>query len=405
MITKNLIPITICFIIISLAIAITGCTSSPPTGPTSTPTPVPTYTPLPNIIKIAAGGNHGLAIQNGGTVYAWGNNNKGQLGVGDKITFAYGAKQISPSILNSVTAIAAGNEHSLAVNGGTVYAWGENSNGQLGNDSNTPSYTPVQVISATIPTITTVAAGAQHSLALASDKTVWAWGANTYGQLGTGNNDASKVPVKITSLTDVKAIAANGDYSLALKTDGTVWAWGRNDYGQLGISPKSDNNNTPVQVGGTGFTGVKAIAAGWVHCIALKDDGTIWTWGYNGYGQLGTGNNTDKLSPTPITATGISEISAGFHHSIALGSGAVSVWGSNHDDNLGDGYLGVSPAPYCYTPTNIAGLNNVSAIAGGFAYSIVLKSDGTVYAWGTSTTGNPTNSKSKTPVQVYYQTN
>jgi alpha-tubulin suppressor-like RCC1 family protein len=405
MITKNLIPITICFIIISLAIAITGCTSAPPTGPTLTPTPVPTYVPLTSIGKIAAGVNHGLAINNTGTaLYAWGSNSRGQLGVGDKITFAFGAKQVSASILNNVTAIAAGNEHSLAVNGGTVYAWGENSNGQLGNDSNTPSYTPVQVISVTIPTITTVAAGAQHSLALASDKTVWAWGANTYGQLGTGNNDASKVPVKIPSLTNVIAIAANSNYSLALKNDGTVWAWGRNDYGQLGISPKSDNNNTPVQVGGAGFTGVTAIAAGWTHGVALKG-GTVWTWGYNGYGQLGTGNSSESLSPIPITATGISEIAAGFYHSIALSGGAVSVWGSNHDDHLGDGYLGVSPAPYCYTPTNIAGLNNVSAIAGGFAYSIVLKSDGTVYAWGTSTTGNPTNSKSKTPVQVYYQTN
>lgn len=401
---KNLIITIICIIfIIALAISNTGCTSAPPT-PVVTPTPTiaPIYTALPTISKIAAGGSHGLAINDTGTaVYAWGHNDYGQLGLGDT-TIRYAAKQING--LSNISAIAGGLQHSLAVtNTGSVYAWGRNNGAQLGDNSNADRHTPVLINFTGTPVITSVAAGNQHSLALDNSGNVWAWGANNCGQLGTGDKTERKTPVKIGSLSGIIAIAANGDHSLALKNDGTVWAWGRNDYGQLGNTLKSESN-TPIQVEETGFTNVSKIAAGWHHNIALKNDGSLWTWGWNYYGQLGNGNYgniNEKQSPTQVT-TGIINIDAGWHHCIVSLAGAVKVWGVNTD-----GYLGVSPTPNCGTPTSVTDLNGstINAVAGGGGFCIVLKSDGTVWAWGSSVTGNPTNTSSKVPVQVMLQTN
>jgi alpha-tubulin suppressor-like RCC1 family protein len=144
--------------------------------------------------------------------------------------------------------------------------------------------------------VTAIAGGGFHSLALKNDGTVWAWGLNYYGELGNNSTTDSPIPVQVSNLTNMRAIAVFcGFYSLALKNDRTVWAWGNNSKGQLGNNSTTDSH-IPVQV--SNLTNVIAIAGGYEHSLALKSDGTIWAWGNNFYGQLG--NNTTTNSSVPV---------------------------------------------------------------------------------------------------------
>ena len=209
-----------------------------------------------------------------------------------------------------------------------------------------------------------IAAGSYHTVALKSDGTVWTFGDNYYGQLGDGNSGGdyssydpgidSNTPVQVVGpggsgfLTDIIAIAAGWYHTVALKSDGTVWAWGSNGNGRLGDNTTIERH-MPVQVHGEGdigfLTDIIAISAGWKHTVALKSDGTVWAWGYNGYGQLGDGTTTDRHTPVQVHGEGdigfltdIITISAGGWHTVALKSdGTVWAWGYNLYGQLGDG--------------------------------------------------------------------
>ena len=317
-----------------------------------------------------AGGTHTLAVTNDGTAWAWGNNGFGQLG---DTTTAARTTPVRVVNITGITAVAGGGQHSLALKSdGTVWSWGYNASGQLGNATATNQSAPVQVNSLT--GVTAIAAGGSHSLALKPDGTVWSWGYNGLGQLGNNSTVNSVVPVQVvtdaasTPLTGVTAIAAGGSHTVALKSDGTVVTWGYNSLGQLG-------NNTitssllPVPVvmadGVTPFSNVTAVAAGLDHTVALKSDGTVWGWGFNGVGQLG---NNDAISTTgfrstpvqvvyldannaPQPLTGIRRIIAIGHHTIAIdGSGGVWTWGDNKYEQLG---VAVANTPLYYSPTAI----------------------------------------------------
>lgn len=247
---------------------------------------------------------------------AWGNNSSGQLGDGST---THRLLPVQVSGLTGVADIAAGNtqdlahpSHSLALKSdGTVWAWGSNSSGQLGNGTTTDSETPVQVVNASgagsLTDVIAVAGQAQHSVALKRDSTgvseVWAWGDNGVGQLGDGSSNSSSMPVQVVGpggvgvLTDVIAVAAGVQHTLALTSNRTVWAWGANLFGQVGDSTTSPRR-TPVQV--SGLFGVVAIAAGGYHNLALKQDGTLWAWGHNGFGQLGDGTTVNRAAPVEV---------------------------------------------------------------------------------------------------------
>jgi len=196
----------------------------------------------------------------------------------------------------NITALEAGQDHSLALKSdGTVWAWGGNDFGELGVGTSGSGITLMPRRINTLSGITAIDTFATHSLALKSDGTVWAWGGNSYGQLGNGTTGGiSNVPVQVSGLTSVATIAAGISHSLAIKSDGTVWAWGRNNYGQLGDGTTTDSN-VPVQV--SGLSGAVGVAAGEFHSLAAKSDGTIWAWGRNNYGQLGDGTTTDSAIP------------------------------------------------------------------------------------------------------------
>ena len=245
-------------------------------------------------------------------VASWGLNTEGELGDGTTTTrWQYGDVRAG----NDVVQVAAGMVHALAVrSGGTVWAWGSNGLGELGDGTQAERSTPVQVTGLT--GITQVAAGAFFSLALRSDGTVWAWGDNQNGQLGRGTvTDHEATPARVAVLNGVTKISAGHDFALALRSDGIVFAWGHGQSGQLGNGGTADSSR-PVKI--AGLSRVTGIAAGWDASLATENDGvsaltSVWAWGGNQYGQLGDGTVTDHRTPERVTGipASIAGISAG----------------------------------------------------------------------------------------------
>jgi alpha-tubulin suppressor-like RCC1 family protein len=239
-----------------------------------------------------------------------------------------------------------------------------------------------------------VSAGREHSLALKKDGTVWSWGKNTQGQLGDGSVEHSLTPVQVNNLEVIISIAAGSDHSLALKSDGTVWAWGDNDFGQLGNN--SDvQQNTPVQVqqtSGAPLDSVIFVAAGGYHSLALKNDGSVWVWGNNEFGQLGDNSTTTKFQALQLTSlNNISAIAGGNSHSLALGkNGTVWAWGYNDDQQLGDGTSTDRHIPVLVQDGGGNDLSSVTAISANLAQSFALLQNSTVKSWGKHIGSTPT---------------
>lgn len=237
---------------------------------------------LTGVVAIASGGAFNLALKSNGTVWAWGGNSSGQLGDG---TVTERHAPVLVGGLSDISAIAAGFMHSLALrNDGTVWAWGRNSNGQIGDGTSTFRYTAVQL---DIRGGCAIAAGAKHSLLLKSDGTVWAWGNNALGQVGNGTVSTKQmVPVQAAGVYGVTAIAAGANHSLALRGDGTLWGWGGNYAGQLGDGTAA-SRLIPSQ--NQSINGLSDIWAGGDYSLVLKDSGTGWATGNNDVGELGDG--------------------------------------------------------------------------------------------------------------------
>jgi len=348
---------------------------------------------------IAGGWRHSLAICTDSTIMAWGYNYNGQLGNGLNGVGTDSNVPISVNSLTGVIAVSAGMYHSLALKSdGTVWAWGANNSGQLGDGTNINNNVPVQVSSLT--GIIAIAAGGAHSLALKNDSTVWSWGRNDVGQLGNGNNNNSNVPVQVNFLTEAITIAAGGNHSLALKNDGKVRTWGSNQYGQLGNG--AFDSNIPILVSPiTGMTGgITAIAAGFFHSIALRNDSTIWAWGNNLYGQLGNGNNNNINLPNHINSFfGVIKIGGGTTSSYATkNDGTAWAWGSNFAGELGNGNNINSNVPVF-----VNSLTGIIAIDGGGEHSLALKNDGTVWSSGFNLygqLGNGTNTDTNVALRI-----
>ncbi|MEW9699959.1 fibronectin type III domain-containing protein [Paenibacillus sp. SI8] len=364
----------------------TSAASNPVTVTTSSPLPL---SPLP----VTLGSSHNLYIKGDGTVWSWGYNGYGGLGNSTTNNSSVPSQVIN---LANMKAIAGGKYHTLAVrNDGSLFAWGYNGYGQLGDASTTQRTSPIQVTSQTL--FTAVAAGENHSLALKTDATVWAFGYNYDGQLGDGTTTNQKTPVQVKDLTSVSAIAAGRSFSLALKSDGTVWSWGSNSYGELGTGLTA-KSSVPVQV--AFLTNVKAIAAGDFHGVALKQDGTVWAWGYNTSGQLGNNSTINQLSPVQIKDfTSVKSIAAGSYHTLAIKQdGTAWAWGYN-----GYGQLGLGSTTERSYPALIPNLTSVSSLAGGENQTLALGNDGILYSWGRNNygqLGNGTTNDSLSPQKV-----
>ena len=258
--------------------------------------------PIPGLsgIKAVAVEAHVLALKQDGTVWAWGRNDSGELGDGTRID-RYAPVQVVG--LFNVAKISAGIGSSLALKAdGTVWGWGGTRWCQNGNVSSTGDpgcAVPGQV--SNLDQVVAIAAGAFFGLVLRADGTVWAWGQNDAGQLGNGTLTPANGPVRPLGLSSVMAIAAGANFSLALKPDGSVWAWGNNNAGQLGVSGIT-YSATPVQV--PGLADIVALGAGWNHALAMRRDGTVFSWGANSRGQLGDGTLQNRSAPQPVLGPG-----------------------------------------------------------------------------------------------------
>ena len=335
------------------------------------------------VTKLGGGAYFSAIIRSDGTLWAWGENDGYELGDGTDLTRGTPGRIGND---NTWVSIGVGQYHTLAVKSdGTLWAWGSNSYYVTGPSSTT---VPIQIGQDT--DWVSVAAGRYHSLALKSDGTLWAWGSNSDGQLGIGSSDNNvhSAPIQVTG-DGWASVAAGAYHTVAVKTDGTLYTWGRNAYGQLGngsstgpLTCVSGNAcaNTPQAITGAG-SGWASVAAGFYHTVGVKTDGSLYTWGYNGYGQLGDGSYSQKTSPTAITSagTGWVSVSAGYYHTAGVKSdGTLWAWGYNNSGQLGDG----TATTYRNAPYQINSDGKWVAVAAGHYHTLGLKADGMLWTWG-----------------------
>lgn len=361
------------------------------TTPKLTPTQMGTDTKW---VSLDCMESHTMALKSDGTLWAWGENNKGQVGNGAT------TNQLLPAMIgtdNKWVNIACGRYFSAALKSdGTLWTWGENFDGQLGDGTTSDKYTPIQV--GTDDKWVGVACGNSHIIALKSDGTIWACGYNTFGQLGDGTYTSKSTSINIRqSNRDWLQVASGGIHNVALRGDGTLWSWGFNGFGQLGDG-STTGKNSPIQVG-TDNKWVSA-AGGYYYTMALKSNGTLWAWGNNQFGQLGDGTTANKNTPVQVgTDTKWVNIACGVSHTIALKSdGTLWAWGANTYGQLGDGTTTNKT-----TPVQIGTDFKWVSIACGSSYTLALKSDGTLWSWGENSygqLGEGTTTNRNTPTQV-----
>jgi len=336
---------------------------------------------LPQVVTVAAGRDHSIAITAEGAVWGWGENSAGQLGAGHLDPVAGPVEALLPGRVKA--AAAAWRSTDLLLEDGTVWRAGANPHTRWPQPGETlepvavriQDLEPVSVIRAApqknlalglgadggvwrwgsdwgvtpgpgavrleqAPEAVAISAGGSHSLALGRDGTVWAWGgSNQYGQLGIGRNEefVPEAPVRVLYVSGAVDAAAGSTHSLAVRSDGTVWSWGSNSNGELGISSISEGF-TPAQV--RGLSGVVAVGAGFSHSLALRADGTVWTWGspLGTPGSLGTGMGRDRVPAPSPWLRNIKAIAAGYAHVLAVDAdGAVWAWGEENTGQLGQG--------------------------------------------------------------------
>lgn len=341
-----------------------------------------------------AGFSHALLLCPDSTVHAWGRGTSGEMGNGNVVAQNIA---VQTQLNEAVVQIAAGSHHGVALDAlGDVWTWGHNAYGQLGIGSQTDALLPTQVPS--FQNAIVVRARHRNTYAVRSDGSAWGCGYNFFFQLGIGTQEDSDVPVQVSGITGVTDIEPGRSHVFAKKNDGTVWAWGSNMDGMLGTGSPALYAAVPELV--PGLSASMTLSGGHTHSLARKPDGTVIAWGWNGKGQLGTGNTSTSVVPVPVgTLSGITNVSAGEDHSLALAAdGTVWAWGWNNH-----GQLGIGTTTDSHVPVPIAGLTNVVTISAGARFSIAVKDDGSVWTWGSNSSGqlgNGTSVDSSVPVQV-----
>jgi alpha-tubulin suppressor-like RCC1 family protein len=343
-------------------------------GGTVTSTPIPV--PLPAgvaIERIAAGSLNTIAVATDGvTVYTWSG-----VGTGTSVSNTLPTPvMLSDTIyIQCVTSVAAGDGHFLALaNAADLFAWGSNSSGQLGDGTTASRATPAKVIfPASVTSITQIAAGAIHSLAFTNDG-LYAWGHNSQGDLGDGTTANRLLPVKVqlpASVTWITSLSAGFMDSFAVTDDG-LYAWGYNFFGELGDGTTADKL-TPVKIAfpsKSPFTNLWSVAAGRYHTLAVTDGG-LFAWGQNINGTLGDGTRDNSAFPIAIKfpkgVSAVSAAAAGTFHSLAVTNNGLYAWGTDVA-----GQLGTTITKKRIIPTKVLGEDNAASAGAGEYFSVVL---------------------------------
>jgi alpha-tubulin suppressor-like RCC1 family protein len=406
-----------------LAAWLTGCgggggsgssasTTDTSTGSSGSGSGSGTTTALGKVAAAVAGNNQSVALRAAlvapavptYTALLCGDNTWGQIGNGSLTTPQTTRSQLATVRTAAATwkAVAAGEFHTLAIKSdGTLWAWGLNLNGQLGNgESGNGKYraSPVQI--GTAKDWLEVAAGDSHSLARSGTVTtqsLWSWGQNTVGQLGLGNTTSKSIPTKLTATATFKApwlaLSANGSYCLVLQSTGVIYSWGDDTSGQLGQLGSA----TPLVPTATLAPGQPAIAiaAGAAHALAIQADRSLIAWGLNDAGQLGLGNLTSTPAPTLVVAdTDWFAIAAGGKHCLAIKlDRTLWSWGSNSDGQLGDGSTNLSTVP-----KQVGTGTDWVSVAAGAAHSMAIDTSGRLWVWGSNAEGQLGNGTTSGPV-------
>lgn len=373
--------------------------------------------------KVSLSSQHSCFLKDGGDVYCFGANNYGQLGTAaNSATRMASPTPTKVEGLSNIVSIAVGGAHTCALRSdGTVHCFGSNYYGELGRDANRglnfASPDPSEVVG--LSNVTGIAAGDSHTCAVRSDGAVLCFGSNFSGEIGrmdsTGIDQANPTPTPVVDLVGVKAIAAGTRHTCALKDDGTVFCFGDNFYGQLGTEVNSGSGrdtSTPALV--EGLNGVTAIAAGGFHTCVLKGDGAVFCFGANTYGQLGVSLNigTKNVTSTPVRVDGLGEVTSvsvgGFHTCALKGDGTAFCFGLNNrgqlgtSRNVGTGFANPLPIP-------VDGLDGLVRLTStGEAHTCVMKADGRVYCFGVNQYGqlgaainNQTENPNPAPVSAF----
>ena len=320
-------------------------------------------------------------------LWTWGQAGSGQLGENNTVTSKSTPVTTSAGGTNWKQ-VSAGRETSAAIKSdGTLWTWGRNVVGQLGINAGINRSTPVTTFAGGT-NWKQVSSGGYLCAAIKTDGTLWTWGQGTYGQLGTNDTTQRRTPVTtFAGGTNWKQVSAGFRYCAAIKTDGTLWTWGRGADGQLGNN-STTNRSTPVTTF-AGETNWKQVSSGGYSCAAIKTDGTLWTWGSGSNGRLGTNDATQRNTPVTTFAGGTNwkQVSVGLRHCAAIKTdGTLWNWGLETSGQLGNNNNTSSPIS---TPvTTFAGGTNWKQVSVGSNYCAAIKTDGTLWAWGSNTHGS-----------------
>ena len=324
---------------------------------------------------VSTGSNTTCATRTDGTLWCWGST-----------TTELTATPFQVGSATSWATVSVGNGPACATRtDGTLWCWGDNTYGELGTGDTTSEVAPTQVGSATSWATVSVSSGdtGPFTCATRTDGTLWCWGNNGSGQLGTGDTTNRLTPTQVGSATSWATVSTDQDDTCATRTDGTLWCWGDNTYGQLGTGDTA-SELTPTQVGAA--TSWATVSVGNAFACAVSTGGTVWCWGYNGSGQLGTGDTTNRLTPTQVgSAISWAAVSArgGDNTCATRTDGTLWCWGDN-----GDGQLGIGNTTSELTPTEAGSATSWTTISGGFLYyECATRTDGTLWCWGFNGSG------------------
>jgi alpha-tubulin suppressor-like RCC1 family protein len=311
-------------------------------------------------------------------LYAWGQNQSGQLGVNDRVY------RSSPTQVGTDTTWGQiSTQEFLAVankTNGTLWSWGSGTSGGHGQNDRVYRSSPTQIGSGTTWS-DKLMVGKYFVAAIKTDGTLWSWGQNQHGQLGQNDAVLRSSPVQVGTNTNWSLVGIGNYMAMAIKTDGTLWAWGQNVSGSLGINT-TVYKSSPTQIAGTTWS---KVSAGPYSAMATRTDGTLWLWGNNNYGGfLGFNNTIYRSSPTQLgTGTDWNQISHGFNSSLAIKTnGTLWAWGRNHK-----GQLGLNDDVNRSSPVQVGSGTNWSQVDTDSGTAMAIKTDGTLWIWGSNQSG------------------